>query len=161
LFSLLGDRLAFVREVEGGDDLWVIDADGAGLLRLGGPYRALDWLEFSPIADAELNPVFTPDGTQLLHQQRNGLDATEPGQWHRDSRPLWLAPADGSGPARDLGIESRVGDGFAVTVAPDARSLLVHLWGENEDWLVDPATASATKTDLGSSSGVSWQRTAP
>jgi hypothetical protein len=42
--------------------------------------------------------------------------------------------------------------------APDGSAILVHLWKEEQDWLVDPAGASATLTDLGSQSGASWQR---
>ena len=297
-----GDRLAFLREVEGGEDLWVVDVDGRNLQRLGGPYRALDWIEWSPdarnlavsydrrginaieivstdgsggrriaadmpamspswrppdgrqllfrgqadgrwgfflvdadgrepvrrdidsdrlegggydlhapawlptgdrlahhtlvrlpdsqlktngfritvatidvdgrvidraplefsaVADDELNPVFTPDGTGLLYQQRMGWTPPDPASGVPTVDTLWLAPADGKGPARSLGIESRNGDGFSVVVAPDGKSLLVHLWREGEDWLVDPATATATRTDLASSSGITWQRKAP
>lgn len=302
MFSLLGDRLAFLREAEGGEDLWVIDLDGRGLQRLGGPYRALDWVEWSPdsrnlsvgydrrgipaveivradgsggrrvaadmpamspswrppdgrqllfrgqengrsgfyivdaeggepvrldlygdriegpgydlqwpawsptgdrlayhtlvplpdsqlqtpgfritvatigvdgtvvdrtplefsaVADDELNPVFTPDGTQFLYQQRTGWTPPDPASGVPTVDTLWIAPADGKGPARNLGIESRKGDGFSVQVAPDGKSLIVHLWGEGEDWLVDPVSATATRTDLASSSGITWQRKAP
>lgn len=118
-------------------------------------------LEFSAVADDELNPVFTPDGTQLLYQQRMGWTPPDPASGVPTIDTLWLASADGTGPARDLGITSRDGDGFTVVVAPDGRSLLVHLWKENEEWLVDPATATATKTDIASSTVTSWQRKAP
>lgn len=302
LFSLRGDRLAFLREAEGGEDLWVIDLNGRGLQRIGGPYRALDWIEWSPdarhlavsydrrginaleivpadgsggrriaadmpamspswrppdgrqllfrgqddgrwgfflidadggepvrldidsdrlegggydlqspawsptgdrlayhtlvrlpdsqlqtpgfritvatidadgrvldrtplefsaVADDELNPVFTPDGTQLLYQQRMGWSPPDPASGVPTIDTLWLVLADGKGPARDLGIESRNGDGFSVVVAPDGTSLIVHLWAEREDWLVDPVSATATRTDLASSSGITWQRKAP
>lgn len=299
LFSPLGDRLAFLREVEGGEDLWVIDTDGQGLQRLGGPYRSLDWIEWSPdgrnlalsydrrainaieivptdgsggrriaanmpamspswrppdgrqllfrgqedgrwgfflvdpdggepvrleiggeriegggydlqapawspagdrlafhtlvrlpesqiqtpgfrltvatidpagavvdqrplefssFADDEFNPVFTPDGSQLVYQQRLGWTPPDPSSGTPTVDTLWIAPVDGRGPARDLGIESRNGDGFSAVVAPDGTSLLVHLRTEGEVWLIDPVTAVATRTDLASSSGVTWQR---
>ncbi len=48
LYSPLGDRLALLRETDGGEDLWVGGADGAGLTRIGGPYAGIDWVEWSP-----------------------------------------------------------------------------------------------------------------
>jgi dipeptidyl aminopeptidase/acylaminoacyl peptidase len=292
MFSPLGDRLAILREVDSGEDLWVGDADGSDLIRIGGPYRSLwlEWspdqtliavshvangfprmelvatdasgsrrlvdmpaesptfrppdgrqlvfrgqadgrwsyylidvaggepvrleidglglegggydlfaptwspngdriafhtlvplpesqgqtngfrlsvasigpdgtvtsvkpLEFDPFSDDELNPVFTPDGASIIFQQRFGLlgvtDYTD---------AAWIAPADGNGPATPLGIESTNGDGFAAAIAPDGTSVVVHLFKEQQDWSVDPATGEASLTDLASGSGVSWQR---
>ncbi len=53
---------------------------------------------------------------------------------------------------------SEPGEGLSVAIAPDGTSLLVHLFAEGEDWLVDPAARTATLTDLGTEGGVSWQR---
>ena len=55
-------------------------------------------------------------------------------------------------------MTSKNGDGVGYVVAPDGTSLIAHLWAEGEDWLIDPAAGTAVLTDLGSESGVSWQR---
>jgi Tol biopolymer transport system component len=302
LFSPLGDRVAVFREVEGGEDLWVADADGRDLIRLGGPYRAIDWVEWSPdqqviamsydrrgvnaielvstdgsgsrrIArtSAAMSPTFRPpDGRQLLFRRQDGgrwgfylldLDrdaepkrlaidgdgiegggydltsvawsptgdrivfhtlvalpdsqlgtagfrihtaAVDPGGEVSDVERLeldprsddelnpiftptgdgiifqrrygWTPPQAGGpeptidtlhllrladGRVTDLGIESRDGDGVWFSVAPDGASITAHLVKEGEDWLIDPATGTARKTDLASTSGISWQRRAP
>jgi hypothetical protein len=156
-WSPTGDRLAFhslVRLPESlgqtnGHRINVADIDRAGQVSAVRP------LEFDPTSDDEMFAQFTPDGTRLVFMQRFGLlgmtDFTD---------ALWIASADG-GPATPLGIESSNGDGLAATIAPDGTSLLAHLWAESEDWLIDPVTGSAALTDLDSSGGASWQRTAP
>jgi len=118
-------------------------------------------LEFSERADDELSVAFTPDGTQIVFQQRFGWTPSNPASGTPTVDRLFMAAADGSGSARDLGVISTNGDGIAFAVAPDGTSLLAHLWAEEEDWLIDPAAGTAGLTDLGSSSGVTWQRRAP
>ena len=298
LFSPLGDRLAVLREVVGGEDLWVSAADGSGLSRLGGPYAGIDWVEWSPTqahivvghqtsgfpridrvatdgsgserlvdfpamwpthrpptgdqilfrgqeagrwgfylidadgdtpvrldlqhdalegssfdfrgpawsptgdrlafdslvelprsqlqtpglrihvasidpegtvtgqdafefdarADDELNAAFTPDGTRIVFQQRFGWTPPDPASGTPTIDRLFIAPADGRGPATPLGVTSTNGDGVGFITAPDGTSLIAHLWAEGEDWLIDPTTGTATLTDLASDSGVTWQR---
>ena len=47
-YSPLGDRLAVLRQTDGGEDLWISLADGSELTRIGGPYAGIDWMEWSP-----------------------------------------------------------------------------------------------------------------
>jgi Tol biopolymer transport system component len=115
-------------------------------------------LEFDPAADDELNVVFTPDGTQIVFQQRFGWTPPDPDSGTPTVDRLFIAPVDGSGPARPLDVTSTNGDGINYVTAPDGTSLVAHLWAEGEDWLIDPVSGTAVLTDLGSSSGVSWQR---
>lgn len=118
-------------------------------------------LEFDERADDELNPVFTPDGAQIVFQQRYGWTPADPASGTPTVDRLFIAPADGGGPARDLGVESTNGDGIAFSAAPDGRSLVAHLWTEEQDWLIDPNAGTAVVTDLASTSGITWQRRAP
>jgi Tol biopolymer transport system component len=298
LFSPLGDRLAVFREVEGGEDVWLANADGSDLVRLGGPFAAADWvewspdqmyiaiaseaagipridlvatdgsggrrvvdipamapsfrppdgaqlvfrgqeagrwsfylvdvaggepvrlaidgaglaggdldlrnpawspsgdrlafdslvalpasqlgtdglrihtasvgpdgevsdvrmLEFDPRADDELYPTFTPDGTQIVFQQRFGWTPHDPASGIPTTDELFITSADENEPAESLGVLSEPGEGFFVAIAPDGTSLIVHLYAEGQDWLVDPVTRTATPTDYGSTFGVTWQR---
>ncbi len=297
--SPLGDRLAVLREADGGEDLWVADADGTDLVRIGGPYPGLSWLDWSPdqttiaisfdrtgfptielaasdgsgtsrpvdipamtptwrppdgatllfrgqeagrwgfylldvasgsrtrlaidglrieggdfdlgapswsptgdrlayhslvelpqsmtqtpgfrlfVADIaadgtvsgvnaiptdawyddELNPIFTPDGLSLVYQQRMGLTEDPPNPNTADR--LFVRPANGTGEPLDLGVISKPGEGFSWAIAPDGRSILIHLFAEGEDWLIDPTAGTATPIDIGSSNGFTWQRKAP
>lgn len=117
-------------------------------------------LEFDMRADDELNAAFTPDGSRIVFQQRFGWTPADPATGTPTVDRLFIAPADGSGPARDLGITSTNGDGLSYTVTPDGRSLIAHLSAERADWLIDPNAGTAVVTDLASTSGVSWQRRA-
>ena len=98
---------------------------------------------------------------QIVFQQRFGWTPADPASGTPTLDRLFMAPADGSGPARDLGVVSTNGDGVAFAVAPDGRSLVAHLWTEQQDWLIDPIAGTAALTDLGSTSGITWQRRAP
>jgi dipeptidyl aminopeptidase/acylaminoacyl peptidase len=297
--SPLGDRLAILRGVDGGEDLWVAAADGTGLVRIGGPYADLSWLDWSPdqttiaisyqrpgfptielvatdgsgatrpvdipamwptwrpphgaqllfrgqedgrwsfylldpasgertrlaiegdrieggeydlhapawsptgdrlaynslvelpqsqmrtpgfrifvadiaadgtvdevrrlgdlpFVDDELNAIFTPDGASLVYQRRMGLTEDPP---HPDTvDTLLIRPADGSGAPVELGVDSSPGEGFNWAIAPDGRSLLIHRFAEDDDLLVDPVAGTAVPTDIGSDTGISWQRKGP
>ncbi len=124
----------------------------------GGEVADLRRLEFDPRADDELYATFTPDGSQIVFQQRFGWTPPDPSSGVPTTDTLFIAPADGNGPAASLGVVSEPGEGFAAAIAPDGTSLLVYLHAEGEDWLVDPVARTATLTDLGSGGGVSWQR---
>lgn len=118
-------------------------------------------LEADPSADDELAPVFTPDGEWIVFQQRFGWTPPDPASGVPTVDRAMIVPADGSAAPREVGVESQNGDGMWFIPAPDGQSVIVHLNKEQEDWLIDPATATATLTDLGSSGGVSWQRRGP
>ena len=157
-WSPTGDRLAYHSLVElplsagqtPGFRLRVASIDDAGQV------TSIDELESEVTSDDEMNPVFTQDGRSLLFQQRYGLLGITD---YTDSAWIWDL-ADGRD-ARPLGVETANGDGFWIAVAPDDRSLIVHLHSEEQDWLVDRAADRATRTDLESSSGVAIQRRAP
>lgn len=117
-------------------------------------------LEFDERADDELNAAFTPDGSHIVFQQRFGWTPADPASGTPTVDRLFIAPADGSGPARDLGVSSTNGGGLSYAVAPDGTSLIAHLSAERSDWLIDPDAGTAVVTDLASSNGVSWQRRA-
>ena len=118
-------------------------------------------LEFDPRADDELNAGFTPDGTKIVFQQRYGWTPADPASGTPTVDTLWIAPADGDGAAKKLGVTSRNGDGVWYAVAPDGRSLITHLPVEEQAWLIDPDAGTAVMTDLGSMGWVSWQRRSP
>lgn len=159
-WSPTGDRLAFDSLValpgsELGTDGLRIHTASVGP---AGEISGLRRLEFDPRADDELYPVFTPDGSQIIFQQRFGPTPADPTGGVPTIDSLHIAPADGSGPARSLGISSEPGEGFSTVVAPDGTSLIVRLFAEGEDWLVDPVSGTATPTDFASTFGATWQR---
>ena len=51
--------------------------------------------------------------------------------------------------------------GMAYTLTPDGRSLIVHNWDTNTDWLVDVETRGVAKWDVETGDGVAFQRIAP
>jgi hypothetical protein len=97
LYSPLGDRIAIFRQVEGGEDLWVGDANGQDLIRIAGPYQAIDWVEWSP-----------DQGTIALSYDRRGVPAIE------------LVAIDGSGTRRIASFPA-MSPAFRP---PDGRQLL-------------------------------------
>jgi dipeptidyl aminopeptidase/acylaminoacyl peptidase len=161
-WSPTGDRLAFEMLV----DLPVSQIATPGLrihiasVGPAGEVSDLRRLEFDPQADDELYPTFTPDGAQIIFQQRWGPTPPDPSSGTSTVDLLFIAPVDGRAEATPLGVVSTPGAGFNTAVAPDGTSLIVHLFGEVEDWLVDPVAKTAQRLDLGSTGGVSWQRKA-
>jgi Tol biopolymer transport system component len=165
-WSPTGDRLAF-------DSLFATPDSALGTpgLRIAladigpdGSVRTIHPLEFDPLADDELQPVFTPDGRHLVYQQRMGPTGDPQSEVPTaDTVRMFEIEAALSGPATsvDLGILSEGDAGLGILPAPDGRSIIVHLWAQEEDWIVNPLTGTARRTDFGSSSGVSWQRRAP
>jgi Tol biopolymer transport system component len=75
------DKLAFVSNVSGNSELYVVNADGSGLQRL------------TNTPGTELRPAWSPDGTQLVYD----LSVDDP----LVSRDLFIINADGTG-ARQL-----------------------------------------------------------
>lgn len=159
-WSPSGDRLAFEFLV----DLPQSQLETPGLrihtASIGprGEVTDLRKLEFDPRADDELYPTFTPDGSQIVFQQRFGWTPPDPASGIPTIDTLFIAAADGSGSAASLGVASEPGEGFSAAIAPDGTSIVVHLYAEGEDWLVDPVARTAIRTDLGTEGGVSWQR---
>jgi Tol biopolymer transport system component len=115
-------------------------------------------LEADPVADDELAPIFTPDGRWIVFQQRFGWSPPDPASGVPTIDRVLVVPADGSAPARSVGVESVNGDGLWFLPAPDGSSVLVHLSKEAEDWMIDPVAGTASLTDLDSTTGVAWQR---
>jgi hypothetical protein len=97
MYSPRGDRIAVIREVDGGEEIHVARSDGSDLRFVGGPYLQGSWMEFSP------------DGSMLaIAHSTPGLPIVE------------LIATDGSG-------STRVGDASAMSPTfrpPDGRQLL-------------------------------------
>ena len=154
-WSPTGDRLAFHTLIPLPDSQGRTPGFRVSVAEVApsGAVTGVTRLEFDAFSDDEMNPLFTPDGKQLVFMQRFGLLGVTA---YTDA--LWIAPVDGSATARPLGVESPNGDGLSATIAPDGGSILAHRWTEGDDWLIDLDTGSATPTDLASTDGVSWQR---
>jgi dipeptidyl aminopeptidase/acylaminoacyl peptidase len=89
--SPAGEEIAFVSNRSPNPDL---DPDAADLFTMpadGGALRKID----TPIGPKDL-PSYSPDGRWLAYIGREGLHKF----WKNES--LWIVPADGSGPARNL-----------------------------------------------------------
>ncbi|HEX5825952.1 MAG TPA: hypothetical protein VFY23_00400 [Candidatus Limnocylindrales bacterium] len=124
LFSTLGDRMVFAREVDGAWELWITGADGANPRRLTERLIGLGAYAWSP------------DGAWIAaHHRPTGYDR------------VTLFAADGSS-SRDLDLPVAAGE--PLWRPGHAGQLLVRSQGvETPDlYLVDVATDTAKKLDL-------------
>ena len=162
-WSPTGDRIAYESLVALPDSQLATPGLRIHTASIGpdGEVSDLKRLEFDPRADDELYPTFTPDGTQLIYQQRYGWTPPAPETGIPTVDTLMIGPAGGDGPAQSLGVVSEPGNGFNAAVAPDGTSVIVHLFAEGEDWLVDTVARTATRLESASVNGVSWQRRTP
>jgi Tol biopolymer transport system component len=97
-FSRDGTRIAFLRQVAGGNEVYVVDASSRSLTRLTN----------GPLSVTGL-PIWAPDGSKLAFQSAN---------------QLWIAKTDGSGVGPvDLGDVTGIAD--MAWRPPDGRELVV------------------------------------
>jgi Tol biopolymer transport system component len=112
-------------------------------------------IEFDPVADNELQPVWLPTGDRIVFQTREG-DA--------DFLSIGTVPdhtGSGAVSATRIGGSSTAGGGIGFEIAPDGRSLLVLFWNEKTTFVYDLDSRSVTPTELGPLDVSTYQRLAP
>ncbi len=152
-WSPTGDRIAFHRLVDtpghgngNGFRIHVAEVD-----RVGGVVQQ-DTFEFDDESDEEMDVAWMPAGDELVFLRHN--DGTE---------TLSIASPVRGARARDLRVTSATGEyqQLRATVAPDGRSVMVHVLPDTTDWVADPTTGEAIRTDIDGEDMVFIQRRAP
>jgi uncharacterized delta-60 repeat protein len=93
-----GSQIVFRSDRSTNDDIWLMNADGSGLIQL-----TFD-------AGFDSRPVWSPDGTQILFtSDRSGVD------------DIWIMNADGSGQINLT--NNALGDDTAATWSPDGSQI--------------------------------------
>ncbi len=144
-----GDRITYnavERNPKTGDGqfrMHLVNPDGSGDVRLPAPVDGVNqaWARLSP------------DGTTIMAQR-----------FTFDPSAVWLVlfPADGSGPAREIGKHHFNGDGTSLDMiwSPDGKSILLYL--TKDDFVsIDPATGVESHVDWQVGSLPAWRRDAP
>ncbi|HEX5013927.1 MAG TPA: hypothetical protein VFV72_07160 [Candidatus Limnocylindrales bacterium] len=106
---------------------------------------------FDPRADGEVDehePIFSPDGTQLLLWTQTG-----------DTGRLAVAPSDGTSHARSLGPPFLWDDEYSYAFSPDGRTAILNI-GKGTTWLFDLESGKGTRLSEGIPNFASWQRLA-
>jgi Tol biopolymer transport system component len=153
-WSPTGDRIAFHRLTDTPDNgngngfrIHVAEIDAVGGV------AAQRTLAFDATSDEEMDVQWLPDGKQIVFTRHDkGTDYVS------------IAEPVAGARSRDVEVSTTTGDVgmLRVTLAPDGRTFIVHLWDDNSDWLVDVETGSARKlADLSGDDLVFIQRRAP
>lgn len=81
IYSATGDRLVFVRGVDGDRNLWVANADGSDQQQLFGPMPTIPgWVEWSPQADViALTLDDDPSRIRMIRADGSGISVIETG----------------------------------------------------------------------------------
>ena len=109
-FSPDGNRIAFVSDRGGQDNLWVMNADGSNALIL----YSDPFMRFT-------DPAWSPDGKTIVAVR----NLASPGRgWHRRTWALALVPAGGGKP-REL-LAGTSDQYYAPTFSPDGRYVYFH-----------------------------------
>jgi dipeptidyl aminopeptidase/acylaminoacyl peptidase len=148
-WSPTGDRIAFHRLTAtpgngngNGMRIHVAEIDGVGGV------RDQQTFQFDSTSDEEMDVQWLPDGKRIVFTRHDqGTNYVSIAQPVRGAR------------SRDVEVTS-VGD-LHVTLAPDGRTFIVHLWNDNTDWQVDVETGAAHQLDIGGEDFVLIQRRAP
>lgn len=92
VLSPAGDRVAFVSNASGDDEIWIVNRNGSGLKRLTATNTAYNAREIGKdtfLPEVNGHPSWSPDGTKILFwSNRTG------------HRQLWLINADGTNEQR-------------------------------------------------------------
>src|SRR4051812_27517390 len=114
-YSPDGRKIAFQREGEVSDEIWVVDADGRPPTRLTHPEPGC--LPDGGTCDGE--PAWSPDGRRIAFVRDTGSGPDD------ENKGIWVMNADGTG-ARQLTQRDLPGQGFdrAPQFSPDGRKLL-------------------------------------
>jgi Tol biopolymer transport system component len=153
-WSPTGDRIAFHRLTAtpgngngNGFRIHVAEIDAVGGV------NAQRTFVFDGTSDEEMDVQWLPDGKRIVFTRHDqGTDYVS------------IADPIAGARSRDVDVSTTTGDVgmLRVTLAPDGKTLLVHLWADNSDWLVDVETGSAQQmVDLGGEDLVFIQRRAP
>ena len=154
-WSPTGDRIAFHRLVPtpgngngNGFRIHVAEIDAVGGV------TAQRTFVFDGTSDEEMDVQWLPDGRRLVFTRHDqGTDyvsIAEPVAGAR-SRDVEVSATSTTG---EIGM-------LRTTLAPDGRTLMVHLWKDNSDWQVDVETGAARQLDIGGQDLVFIQRRAP
>jgi Tol biopolymer transport system component len=143
-FARDGSRFVFTRDTNdvGQFDVMVANADGSGVRRLTGPFRDLDWIDWS--ADgAKLAIVSTQENgraLQILDSETGAATALDLGPsgswiaWRPDGRELVFQSPDGLHAVRPDGSGRRTiatssgSDVISPTLSPDGRRVAYITW---------------------------------
>jgi Tol biopolymer transport system component len=106
-----GSLIAFIGEdtQNGNDELWVISTDGTGLTQITSPGASF----------ADMNPVFSPDGTEILFGREDDMCEIS----------YWVANSDGSGErelaTNAISCESDPNGLFGMDWSPDGSQIVL------------------------------------
>ena len=133
-------------------------ADGPGLQ---GRLRTIDIDTgqdrlLTPVGDGYTwaNPQLSPDGKLILAERFVGT--TGPGVTH-----LALLPADGNGPAVEVGRGYDAGTGSAhAQFSPDGTKILAFYQDDGSSWMLDATGGPGRRLDWSYTVGPAWQRVA-
>ena len=148
-YSADGEQLFYQSYVPGPFDqdggccqLWVMNADGT------------DAHVFESVKEAAWTgvPTVSPDGRWVSYWSVLGSSGKQ---------QIWVAPADGSGPA--IGTGPALSDFFPWAWAPDSSKILM-MPGDGSStsaYLIDPEGGVGATVPFESGSSLDWQRLAP
>lgn len=109
-FSPDGNKIVFVSDRSGQDNLWVMNADGSSARIL-----------YSDLSMRFTDPAWSPDGKTIVAVR----NVPSPGRgWHRRTWALALVPANGGKP-REL-LAGTSDQYYAPTFSPDGRYVYFH-----------------------------------
>jgi dipeptidyl aminopeptidase/acylaminoacyl peptidase len=152
-WSPTGDRIAFHRltATPGNGNGNGMRIHVAEIDRVGG-VTAQQTFEFDGTSDEEMDVQWLPDGRRIVFTRHDqGTDYVSIAEPIRGAR------------SRDVVVSTTTGKvgQLRVTLAPDGRTFMVHLWDDNSDWQVDVESGAAHQVDIGGEDLVFIQRRAP
>ena len=149
VYSADGERLFYQSYVGGSFDqdggccqLWVMNADGT------------DAHAFESVKQAAWSgvPTVSPDGRWVSYWSVLGSTGKQ---------QIWIAPADGSGPA--IGVGPAMSEFFPWSWAPNSSKILMMPGDDSTTsaYLIDPESGESATVPFESGASLDWQRLAP